>query len=308
MGEKRGCLKTGLLGCLGLILVVILFVGGTALIAWNRVGDQKIEDKVLSPVAINAPNQSAPDASTGNSMLVHGGRVRLQLAQGGFEILPARRDQRLRVEANYDEEVYLVEESFEILADSTWVYTVTSHRTVSGLHALFRQLMGAGFETELKVFLPDDVPIVLEVLVEEGGFEAELGGLWITSADINYQKGGFEINFDEPTREPMDHLVIQGRMGGFEASDLGNASPRVLDIRSSMGGAEIDLMGDWVRDCDIRLAITMGGMAVSVPEDLDIRGLTEADRDWRQDDEEVPLPTLQFSVKERMGEIEVIYR
>ncbi len=308
MGEKRGCLKNTMFGCLGLLALLILFVGGTALVALTKIGDQKVQDTVLSPTALEAPLWSEPVDDLPDPVLARGGRVKLDLGQGGFEIHPARRGQPLHIEAKYDEAVYKVEESFEILPDSTWVYTVRTYQTISGLHALFRQLMGAGVATELKVYLPDDVPIALEVEVEEGGFEAELGGLWITAADIHYQKGGFELGFDEPTREPMEHLVIRGRMGGFEASRLGNASPRVLDVRSSMGGADVDLTGDWARDCDIRLAISMGGMSVRVPEDLEVQGLATANPAWRENDDEVPLPTLRFTVQEKMGEIEILYR
>ena len=82
-----------------------------------------------------------------------------------------------------------------------------------------------------------------EIRLRQGGFEAELGGLWLTDADIVFRKGGFSLDISEPLKEPLQRLKINGAMGGFEADNLGNASPKVVDVQCRMGGAEIDLRG-----------------------------------------------------------------
>ncbi len=303
MGEKRGCFKPALFGCLGLIVVVILIVGITALIAWNRVGDRQIEDRELTPLAVDSPVKQ--QTGTRNMILAGSGRVVLDLAQGDFRIHPAKPGEGLSVKARYDSEVYQLEDNFESLPDSSWVYRVRFYRTVSWLQALFQELLGGGSDTRVHVYLPPDIPIFLEIIVEEGGFEAELGGLWITAADISFKKGGFSLSVDEPLREPMAQLSIHGTMGGFEAMRLGNASPQVLDVECTMGGADIDLRGQWVQDSDIRLAVTMGGMDVRVPDGVEVQGLTAAGHGLRPENPEIQLPVLRFSVSESMGEIEI---
>jgi len=303
MSEKRGCLKTGLFGCLGIIVILTVVVGGTALVAWNRSGKVQIEDKVLTSESAGAPAEEQGAKVT--EVAAGTGRVILDLSQGEFEIHPDQPGKSIRVEATYDSEVYVVEDYFESFGDSSWVYGVRSHRTISGLHALFRQLMSGGDGPRIDVYLPADTPLELQIRVREGGFEAELGGLWITTADFRYNKGGFSLSFDEPLKEPMERLTIRGSMGGFEAERLGNASPRVLDVTCRMGGADLDLRGSWSRDADIRLDVAMGGMSVRVPEDIQVKGLESYGDDLMTEVKEIPLPVLRFSIKEKMGEIEV---
>ena len=149
--------------------------------------------------------------------------------------------------------------------------------------------------------------------MEKGGFEAELGGLWITETDIRYAMGGFSLDVSDPLREPMESLTIQGKMGGFEAGGLGNASPRVLTVDCQMGGADIDLRGDWLRDCDISLAVRMGGMAVIVPDEVEVEGVPGSlpggeEPELRRADRELSPPLLRFSLSQSMGEIEITHR
>ena len=305
MSEKRGCFKIGLFGCLGIMVVLAVLVGGTALVAWNHTGNVHIEDTVLTPDSAGASTEVKGAKVTDVPAGI--GRVVLDLAQGEFEIHPDQPGQSIRVEASYDSEVYLLEDYYESLPDSSWVYGVRSKRTITGLHAIFRQLMGGGHSPKIDIYLPADMPIELQVRVREGGFEAELGGLWITNADFRYNKGGFSLSFDEPLREPMERLTIRGSMGGFEATRVGNASPRSMDVFCRMGGADLDLRGPWSRDVDIRLDLAMGGMSVRVPDDVQVQGLEGSDTALKAENEEVPLPVLRFSVKEKMGEIEIDY-
>lgn len=301
MSEKRGCLKTGLFGCLGITVIFIVLVGSMALIAWKRSGTVTIEDVVLTPEAASAPTEVRGSKVTELPSGV--GRVVLDLAQGEFEIHPDQPGTGVRVVASFDSEVYLVEDYFESLPDSSWVYGVRSKQTISGLHALMREIMGSGHSPQIDIYLPADTPLELQVLVQEGGFEAELGGLWITKADFRYKKGGFSVDIDEPLKEPMESLTIRGSMGGFEAGGLGNASPRVLDVYCRMGGAEIDLRGAWLGDADISLDVAMGGMVVQIPDDVRVEGV-EGSVPTLADSEEVSMPLLRFTSKSKMGEIE----
>ena len=67
--QKRSCLKTGLFGCLGLLLIVLLVVGVTTLVASRGVKRQRVEEQSLPPVAVSRAEQ-AP---------VTGGRLILDL-------------------------------------------------------------------------------------------------------------------------------------------------------------------------------------------------------------------------------------
>jgi len=301
MGIKSGCLKPTLFGCLGLIVFGLIFGGISAFLALRGLDKQQIEEPELT-------HQLPGPAGGGEGSSGRVNQVILDLGEGEFKIRPAHPGEGVSVDAHYDREVHELQEDLEVRPDSSWVYRVRFRRTMPALQALFRALMGADAETYVRVNLPPDVPLALTIRSEKGGLEADLGGLWLTEADIRFRMGGFSLSVDEPLREPMDRLSIVGRMGGFEAGDLGNASPRSLDLDWRMGGASVDLDGPWASDADIRMTVRMGGMVVLVPEEVDARGVPDPGYHLRRDAAEVPPPVLRFSLSQRMGEIEVFRR
>jgi hypothetical protein len=311
MAEKKGCFKTGCLGCLGMLAVGVLVVGISTIVAWRGASDRDIVDREIAAPAevaavadstVLAMGQGSADAASGK-----GGRLVLQLKQGEFELHRGEPGQTLMIKANFDDDIYNLEDRFETLADSTWVYEVRFYRTIGGMQALLRQLVGGGHDNQVHVYLPPDVPIELVIQTEEGGFNAELGGLWLTAADITFSKGGFNLEFDEPLREPLDSLLIQGGMGGFNAEGLGNASPRVLGVSCSMGGANLEMNGLWRNDCDARLHVKMGGMSVLVPDEIMVEGVDLPAGGMVRSDREVALPVLRISTsKGTWGEIEIV--
>ena len=296
MKERPGVLKSCLFGCLGVSALLLLFILITAVLAGIKLNDGQSVDEALAPVALT----TGDDLPTNRP-----GRLILEVAQGELEIKAARPGERLSVRVKYDDAVHEVVERYEVLADSTWVYEMRFRRTMPAMQALFRQIMGGGGEASVEVRIPPDLPVGLEVRLRQGGFEAELGGLWITDADIKYSQGGFALEFDEPLREPMNHLVINGAMGGFAAEGLGNASPRTLVVDCRMGGADVGLGGEWRQDCDINLKVRMGGMDVRVPKGVVAEGLETLSDRLVPEEREVPLPVLRFTVDQSMGEIEV---
>ena len=107
MANATGCLKYTLFGCLGILVVVILFVGITALVAWNRLDNQQIEDRVLAPLA-ETTEQDQP-FGTPTLAIAGAGRLVLDFAQGEFQIHRAEAGEGLSIKARYDAEVYQLE-------------------------------------------------------------------------------------------------------------------------------------------------------------------------------------------------------
>jgi hypothetical protein len=304
MRKKPGCLKGGCFGCLGVLALLILIVGINLLIAWSRMDNTDIQDREMAPTTV-----IDAEAATLNPEAIAAtrpGRVLLDLSQGGFNVYPAPEGESLSIKAHYDKSMYELEEEFTAPADSAWTYRLKFYRTMPWMQALFRQIMSDDKDPVVNIFLPRDIPIELGVIVQEGGFDADLGGLWITEGEILFQKGGFNLNVSEPMKEPMKRLKIHGAMGGFEADHLGNASPAVLDVRCRMGGAEIDLRGDWANDCDLNMSVRMGGMAVMVPPGIRVLGVPGIGSPALSENPEVPTPTFNFTLNQKMGEIEVI--
>ena len=306
MSEGRGCLRTGLLGCGALLALVVVGVLVIVLIAWLGMdeGGRVEEDAVPGPAPGSVETATPLRAAT---LLTtrHPGRVILDLGQGEFHLLSAAPGEGLSVHAAYDSEVHALGYSFEVAPDSTWTGRVTFRQTMPGLQALFRKLMGGDTDAAIHVYLPPEVPLELVVRLEQGGGEAELGGLWLRTADFDFRQGGFALDVDEPLREPLERLRLHGRMGGVEADGLGNASPRVLEVDCAMGGADLSLRGAWRNDCDARMSIRMGGMDVRVPAEMRIEGAGFEAPALRRDDLETPRPVLRLSLDQKMGEIEV---
>ena len=298
MATGKGVFKSCLFGCLGLIVFGLLFGGVTAFMAWRSLDDQDFTESDTAPVAIEAfaGRTGAP------------GRVRLDLSQGEFRILRSEPGEGLRVDTRYDRSAYSLVDSFARAEDGTWTYDLAFHRTMPGLQAVLRVLMGADGENYVHVYLPPDAPVALEVDMEEGGFEGEFGGLWLTEADISFDKGGFNLEVDEPTREPLESLVIRGHMGGFNARGLGNASPHRLSVSCRMGGADVGLGGAWSNDCDADLSIAMGGLSVSLPDNMDIETVGESIEGLELPtpaESEVPRPRMRLQMRQKHGEIDV---
>jgi len=309
MAERRGCFKTGCLGCLGLLVLMFVFFGINAIIVLNRGDDQYVEDQVIgteSTAEATAPipdSQAAPPA--GDKPEAGRGWLILELGQGEFQLHQGEPGAGVVVKANYDASIYELEEYSHTWADSAWVYHVRFQRTITGLQAILREVMGGGQGAKLHIYIPPDLPVELNVLVKEGGLEADLGGLWLTGVDLRFNKGGVMLDVSEPLREPVENVTIRGRMGGAEIMNMGNASPRVLDVNCSMGGVELDLEGAWSRDCDARLKVTMGGMEVNVPDNIELEGAIRSGTGMRRTDAEIVRPVLRLRHEARMGEIEV---
>jgi hypothetical protein len=313
MNVKQGCLKPALFGCLGItaLLVIALVVAGV--FAYRGVEQEDVADREIAPAATAEPG-AAGDAGADRAadrlpaLARKPGRIELDLAHGEFRIRPGEPGTGVRVKARFDQNAHELIDHLEVLPDSTWVYRVEYQRTISGVQAFMRALLGGSQDSRVEVFLPPDAPVALVLDITQGGAEAQLGGLWLSDAVINYSQGGFELDVAEPLREPLDRLEISGSMGGFEANNLGNASPSLLTVDCSMGGAQVDLAGRWLNDADVSLSVSMGGMAVLVPAGLTVEGtpVAGASADLAPADPEVPAPVLRLSVDQSMGEVEVV--
>ena len=128
---------------------------------------------IVPPAALSAdlPPAEAPRA---------GGRVVLDLSEAEFRIEPGLPGEPIRVEASYDRNSSTLEEIFEPGVSGAWTYTVTFQRDAGFLAKLFEGMSGKS--PKVRVLIPPDVPIDLDMRLSEGEAIVRLGGLWLTSA------------------------------------------------------------------------------------------------------------------------------
>lgn len=302
MSSPKGCFKIAGFGCLGVILILVVTTAVTALVAKRSIEGQVIEEYVSGTIRSDAAG--GPTAPAGP------GRVVLDFSDGEFILMSAPEGKGVTISARYDSTSYRLVDELVTLDDGRWEYRIGFRRTIPMLQAIAMQIFGDAVDPKVEVFLPTDVELELDLDVSQCGFSADLGGLWLSEADIHFDKGGFELDVSEPLREPMDRLVIHGSMGGFEASGLGNASPAVLVIDCRMGGAEVDLRGEWLQDCDASVTVDMGGMALIVPRDIEVTGVTVTGSSQLREiiPREMPMPVLRLDVTQNRGEVEVVRR
>jgi hypothetical protein len=279
----------------------IVFVGG-------RPGT--VEEQVLTPEVPAAPapveeptgDEARPSPAGSEERPAGAGRVILDVQQAEFFVEPGQPGEPLRVEARYDRESCKLTEQLDPDHAPGWVYTLEFRCEQRSFLQSLRSLLG-GKKEKVLVLLPPDLPLELEVRGSQGGSILELGGLWLTSLDVEFEMGGLVVNVGSPLREPVDSMTLRGSMGGLVASGLGNASPRRLEVDYRMGGMELDLRGRWVADADIDIDLRMGGGNVTLPDGVLIEGLPSGVRSASPAPEIKP-PTLRFTTKTVQGGME----
>jgi len=299
--EGTSWLRYGCFGCLGvvgaLVLVVAVMVAIAALMArTDTVTPHQIEPELPSRESWStggAVEALPPDAPV---------RVVLDLQHAGFRL---DRGEALRVHARYSEKDYELVERLDQGSGGETVYRVTFRRKGTGLLTGLKELIG-GEQPRVQIELPPDVPIALEIDLGRGALDADLGGLWLTSARIRGNQGGVQVDFSDPLRAPMERLEVDASMAGLQLGGVGNASPADLDVEVSMAGAELDLSGPWSRDARIAIDSRMAGTVVRLPHDVRIVGIDQGETRVAPE-REVELPTLTFDVKsDSRGEIRFI--
>jgi hypothetical protein len=319
-GKSTPWLKYGCFGCLGCVGLIVFLAASLVGIAWLNARSEEPESRVLthpSPAAPASPAEPAPapvapvggaepaPTETKEAPLARtAGKVVLDLADGEFHVEPGAAGEPIRVEASYDRNSFELEERSETADDGSWIYEVSFRhkKSASGLLNVLQRFFSKG-NPKVVIHLPPDVPLALETTIRHGGAQVELGGLRLSSCAIAVTSGGMELGFGSPLPEPMERLEIRTDMGGAEINDVGNASPRVLDVEFRMGGMELDLTGEWRADAEISVEGSMGGAEVRLPSNARIEGVPGRKFEGPATGE-TKLPTLRFKTSSAMGEIE----
>lgn len=309
MAKKEGgrkWLRCGCMGCLAVLALCVvigaIFLGGAA----YGVRSEKIEEQVLTPEIPVAPPVDGLAQGPEGIELAPGGRgeVLLDLRRGEFFIEPASAGDPLRVEARYDRSACEMVESLDEGADGAWSYQLRFSCGSGSLLSGLRRMLG-GTTPEVRIFLPPDTELDLDLRLAQGDSKVELGGMWIDSARIDFEMGSVELGIDRPLRAPMEQFEIRGSMGELTTHSLGNASPRDLSVDFRMGGMELDLHGGWVGDSNVDLRFHMGGGVVLLPRDVRIEGV-ETDRVDPLSHEETDRPTLRFTTSSSQSGLQFV--
>ena len=173
--KRRSRVKTGCLGVVALGGLVLLWAAGLAGTAYWRGQNEQIERREIS-----VPSAAASRDATA------GGRVVLDFSVGYFKIVPGAPGEPVRVAAEFDTRSYMLREEFERHAGSRWTYHVTFEETSWFKDGGLRAVLGGSFP-EITVYLPPDVSLELQGTFGKGAAQADLGGLWLTDIDLEFE-------------------------------------------------------------------------------------------------------------------------
>lgn len=316
----RGCAKSGCFGCLGAAGLLVIVAGGIALIALLMgPPPQEFVDPGIArmlPVPAGEPASIAPDRGTrlpGGELRPHGpppGRIDLRLSGGEFEIVAGEPGSPVTVGGRYNAGAFEITEELREQEDGGWTYLLRFRRSVSWM----RMLHGDQHEgNHVRITLPRGVAFTLVGDVGTGLSRWELGGLWLVGADLRIGTGDHRLAFDEPTPEPMGRFELEARMGEFDFSGLGNASPSAITIRGGMGEMRLDLRGQWRNDTEVAGRWRMGPLDVRVPRDVKVEAdnntvfMGAADLSGLRGlpDPGEGVPTMRLDLAVSMGELVV---
>jgi len=292
--------KYGCLGCVGLVVLVALMIAAVFGIAWVGREEPDVRDQALTH---ELARPEAVVGATSEALPARPGMVRLEIASAECEVAAAAAGEPLHVDARYDANLYVMEESLDDSGEGPWTYSMTFRDKSSGVLSTLRKIF-AGRSPKIGIRLPPDVPFSLDVEASRGGCNIDLGGLWLTDAALRGNMAGLNVSVGEPTREPLESFDIDITMAGANLHDLGNASPRRLSIDVAMAGMNLDLRGAWRNDSEITLGLRKGGGTLRLPRDVTIEGL-DAKGIQANADPEIPRPVLRFTPDSVLDDIDV---
>lgn len=265
------------------------------------------EPGVDAPIAVEAVSLGSVELPNFSGPI---GVIEVDLDMGDFTIKPGPAGEPIRVDADYDTSRFELQEQMEQQADGSFVYKL-KFGAAGGFWGL---LLGGGNEGDNRVELtiPRGRPILLRGRIQMGQSRTDLGGLWLQDVDLEYKAGDHLLEFREPTPFPVGEMTVQGSMGALELHNLGQASPKKLEVRHGMGELRVDLQGEWRRDALAKISFKMGECRVYLPDNakVDLERARVAMGEARSDKPPVKdlppgAPTIKVDVSGSMGELRI---
>jgi hypothetical protein len=108
-------------------------------------------------------------------------------------------------------------------------------------------------------------PYALTVEGGAGDVVMDLGGLALSSLNVKFGAGKFELDFPAPNPHPMEQLTISTGAAGIFLKNLANANCTQITVEGGAASYELDFGGTLLRNTSVRINAAMSGVAVRVP-------------------------------------------
>ncbi|MFL5579135.1 MAG: hypothetical protein ACJ8AO_02095 [Gemmatimonadaceae bacterium] len=174
---------------------------------------------------------------------------------------------------------------------------------------------------EMRLDLTRSVP--LDLSLELGAVEADLdlSGLRLEALKLETGASETRLRFDAPNTSRMRALDLQVGAASFRGSRLANANADEVRVRGTVGEVELDFGGQWTRDVELHVEVTLGSVTVHVPADVGVRleldrflssfehdGMTKRGGAWVSDNWETARYHLRIKSRSALGSFELDHR
>ncbi len=211
------------------------------------------------PVEMARLDQSRPLAKESSL------QAEVNLDVGSLEITGESRNELYSLDLEYDKS------SFTPRADYTEVGT-----NAGKLYFKLENMHRAGIRTHqennrLRVNLTDSLPVSLNIMTGIGDARLALSRLHLSSLDVESGVGSCRMSSYDPNPTVCDSIRLHSGVGGMDAVGLGNLNFRRLEFEGGVGGASLDLSGQWKQDADISIRVGVGGVTIRMPREVGVR-------------------------------------
>lgn len=123
----------------------------------------------------------------------------------------------------------------------------------------------------IRLNLSERIPLELKVQAGVGEARLFLSRLRLKRLEMESGVGGSRISAYDPNPEVCEKIRLRSGVGSMDAVGLGNLNFRELDFEGGVGGASLDLSGEWKQDASLRIEVGVGGVTLRIPRELGVR-------------------------------------
>jgi hypothetical protein len=116
-----------------------------------------------------------------------------------------------------------------------------------------------------------DAPLDLVVRLHISSGTLDLGGLALRGLSVDAWAGEVAVRFDTTNATPMTLLDLYVTGTTLQASGIANARAERVRIAARAASADVDLGGQWTRDLELDVDVTLGSVTIHVPSHVGIQ-------------------------------------
>lgn len=120
-------------------------------------------------------------------------------------------------------------------------------------------------DEDLHVALAKHVPLDLALHFGAGDATAQLGGLSVEQLTMETGAADVTVSFSSPNPTTLQDMDLKVGAADFEATGLGNAHVRHMNVRAAAGNVDLDFGGRWTGDATLDLKAAIGAVHIHVP-------------------------------------------